>query len=116
MLKRAYKVPEVITSKLKSHKEITIGETIETKCERIMINKEPIGEGAATIYQEKKEGVNPAYDIRTDRFEIAAEAMDKLSRSETAKSKERLGNTNEKDEKINGNSVGETEGTHGKDQ
>lgn len=34
-----------------------------------------------TIYTEKKDGVMPEYDIRTDRFEIAIEAMDKINKS-----------------------------------
>lgn len=34
-----------------------------------------------TIYTEKKDGVRPEYDIRTDRFEIAIDAMDKISKS-----------------------------------
>lgn len=34
-----------------------------------------------TIYTEKKDGVLPEYDIRTDRFEIAVEAMDKINQS-----------------------------------
>jgi len=61
------------------------GETIEQKVHRIVNNKEPITDGAPIIYQERKEGVNPAYDIRTDRFEIAVEAMDKVAGSHKAK-------------------------------
>lgn len=34
-----------------------------------------------TIYTEKKDGVLPEYDIRTDRFEVAIEAMDKINQS-----------------------------------
>lgn len=34
-----------------------------------------------TIYTEKKDGVQPEYDIRTDRFEVAIEAMDKINQS-----------------------------------
>lgn len=34
-----------------------------------------------TIYTEKKDGVLPEYDIRTDRFEIALDAMDKINQS-----------------------------------
>ena len=43
-----------------------------------------------TIYTEKKDGVLPEYDIRTDRFEIAIEAVDKINQSianQVAKSK-----------------------------
>lgn len=34
-----------------------------------------------TIYTEKKDGVQPEYDIRTDRFEVAIEAIDKINQS-----------------------------------
>lgn len=43
-----------------------------------------------TIYTEKKDGVLPEYDIRTDRFEVAIEAIDKINQSaanQIAKSK-----------------------------
>lgn len=33
------------------------------------------------IYTEKKDGVQPEFDIRTDRFEVAIEAMDKINQS-----------------------------------
>lgn len=34
-----------------------------------------------TIYTEKKDGVQPEFDIRTDRFEIAINAIDKINQS-----------------------------------
>lgn len=34
-----------------------------------------------TIYTEKKNGVQPEFDIRTDRFEVAIDAMDKINQS-----------------------------------
>ena len=43
-----------------------------------------------TIYTEKKDGVKPEFDIRTDRFEVAIDAMDKINQSaanQIAKSK-----------------------------
>lgn len=43
-----------------------------------------------TIYTEKKEGVQPEFDIRTDRFEVAIDAIDKINQSaanQIAKSK-----------------------------
>lgn len=61
------------------------GETIEQKIRRIVNNKEPISDGAPLIYTERKDGVLPEYDIRTDRFEIAIDAMDKVSKSHIAK-------------------------------
>lgn len=43
-----------------------------------------------TIYTEKKNGVQPEFDIRTDRFEVAIDAIDKINQSvanQVAKSK-----------------------------
>ena len=37
------------------------------------------------IFTEKKDGVLPAYNIRTDRFDIALEAMDKIGKSKAKK-------------------------------
>ena len=34
-----------------------------------------------TIYTEKRDGVRPEYDRRTDRFEVAIDAMDKINQS-----------------------------------
>lgn len=34
-----------------------------------------------TIYTEKKDGVQPEFDIRTDRFEIAIDAIDKINQA-----------------------------------
>lgn len=61
------------------------GETIEQKMNRVTANKEPIDDSAPIIYQERKEGVNPAFDIRTDRWEVALEAMDAVHKSNIAK-------------------------------
>lgn len=73
-------------TKFKINKSVE-GETIETKCQRIENNKEPITDGAPIIYTERSAGVEPQYDIRTDRFEIALDAMDTVSKAETAKRK-----------------------------
>ncbi len=61
------------------------GEPIEHKMERILNNKEPITDGAPEIYTERKDGVGAQYNIRTDRWELAAEAMDIKSRNIQAK-------------------------------
>ena len=58
--------------------EIYEGETIETKVARITLTKEPITDTAPIIYTEKKDGVLPAYNIRTDRFDLAIDACDKI--------------------------------------
>jgi hypothetical protein len=63
---------------------IVEGETLETKVERIISNKEPIKDGAPLVYTDRKDGVMAGYDIRTDRFEVAVEAMDTVNRSRFA--------------------------------
>lgn len=71
------------------------GETIEQKVDRIKNNKEPITDGAPLIYTERKDGVQAAYDIRTDRFELAVEATDAISKTHKAKREERIKETEE---------------------
>lgn len=61
------------------------GEPIEKKVERFVNGQEPITDGAPLIYTDRKDGVEPQYNIRTDRFEIGLEAMDYVTRSERAK-------------------------------
>lgn len=66
------------------------GETIEQKVDRIMNNKEPITDGVDVIYTNREDGVKPDYDIRTDRWEHAVDAMDKVSKTHMAKREERI--------------------------
>lgn len=75
-------------------------ETIEEKIRKIIENNEPITDGAPIIYTEKKDGVLPQYDIRTDRWEIAQKAMDKVNASKIAQSKnyEEIKNTEKTEE------------------
>lgn len=83
-----YKYKKSTKTKLKVNTSY-IGETIEQKINRILNNKEPITDGAPLIYTERKNGVEAQYDIRTDRFEIAVEAMDKVQKTHLAKREER---------------------------
>lgn len=66
------------------------GETIEEKVRRFMDSKEPISDGAPLVYTERKDGVLAAYDVRTDRFEVAIDAMEKIQKSHQAKREERM--------------------------
>ena len=65
--------------------DIYEGETIEKKVARITLTKEPITDTAPIIYTEKKDGVLPAYNIRTDRFDLAIDAYDKITRTSAKK-------------------------------
>jgi hypothetical protein len=60
------------------------GESIETKVRRIVENKEPIQDSAPLVYTNREDGVLPAYNIRTDRFEVAIEAMDTVAKGKLA--------------------------------
>ena len=93
-----YKTP-VMHKTLISVNNTTEGETIEEKVVRIMANKEPIKDGAPIIYTDRKDGVNPAYNVRTDRWEIAVDAMDKIRKSKEAKT-DGLAKAPEQDGKI----------------
>ncbi len=68
------------------------GETIEVKIEKVTTSKEPIDATAPIIYTEKKDGVLAGYNVRTDRFEIALQAMDKIHRSKVAKTENKVEN------------------------
>lgn len=79
-----YSYPSKNNGRLKSV-EIYEGESIETKCARILQDKEPITDTAPIIYTAKEDGVLPAYNIRTDRFDIAVDAYDKITRAAAKK-------------------------------
>lgn len=61
------------------------GEPIEEKVRRILDENEPIKDGAPIIYTEAKDGVRAEFNIRTDKWQIAMEAMDKVSNYEASK-------------------------------
>ena len=67
--------------------EFQNGESIENKVRRITENNEPITDGAPIIYTNRDDGVLPAYNIRTDRWEIAQAAMEAVNQANLAKSK-----------------------------
>lgn len=46
-----------------------------------------------TIYTEKKDGVQPEFDIRTDRFEVALDAIDKINQSAASQIAKNSGET-----------------------
>lgn len=86
------------------------GETIEQKLERVVQNKEPISDGAPLVFTERKDGVLPGYDIRTDRFEVAVEAMDKIHKSDIAKREAKLKGKEEEGKDGGAESIGGTDG------
>jgi len=49
-----------------------------------MNNKEPIRDTAPQVFTERQDGVIPNYNIRTDKFELAAETADKVAEARLA--------------------------------
>jgi len=84
------------------------GETIEQKVNRIVNNKEPITDGAPLIYTDRKDGVNPAHDIRTDRWEVAVDAMDKVTKTNMAKREHTIAEKAKKGMEAEGKTGGES--------
>lgn len=79
--------PKFFPKPPKTNYEYQEGESIENKVRRITENNEPITDGAPIIYTNRDDGVLPAYNIRTDRWEIAQQAMDAVNQANLAKSK-----------------------------
>lgn len=59
-------------------------ETLTEKLRRLTEQKEPIKEEVEIVYTNKKDGVLPGYDIRTDRFEVARIAKEKIGQAEAS--------------------------------
>ena len=53
--------------------------SIEEKIRRLTENKEPIEEALPIVYTPSNEGVLPAYNIRADKWDIAIDAMNKIT-------------------------------------
>lgn len=70
---------------LMSCNEYYHGETIEAKLRRVMLNKEPIEDGAPIVYTERKDGVRFETNIRSDRFDFAIEKMAEVTEEKLKK-------------------------------
>ena len=80
-----YKVPYYPETSIEECEKLE-GESLETKIARMLTNKEPINaEGVNLIYTERKKGVLPETNVRTDRWEIATDAMNAVEKSYKAK-------------------------------
>lgn len=55
------------------------GETLIKKIQRILDENEPLTDGAPMIYTPKQAGVREDCNIRTDKWEIAMDAMDRVN-------------------------------------
>lgn len=65
-----------------------VGQSIERYVEQAETSKQPIEATSPQLFTERKEGVKPETNIRTDRWEIAQDAMDKVAKSYTARREE----------------------------
>ncbi len=63
---------------------------LEQRLREIMESKEPIPDDWTTIYTEKSKGVEPQYNPRTDRWDVAMEAIGKIRYAENAEQTKRL--------------------------
>lgn len=70
--------------------EVYEGEPIEKKCARIIENNEPITDGAPLVFTKRADGVRPEFNIRTDKWDIAQEAMEKVTEAKKSKIKEKM--------------------------
>lgn len=108
---KSYKQPTWPTTKLiiNNTKE---GEHLETKLERAQNNKEKVDTDmqAPIIHTERKDGVQAAYNIRTDRFDVALAATTAVEKSYTNKRRER----HKPKDQGQQNDPGPTEPTEGK--
>lgn len=73
-MKKGMKYP-VSDFKIKQDRK---GESIEEMLRRMRNSKEPIQANAKINYTERADGVLPMYDIRTDRFDYAMQAADRV--------------------------------------
>jgi hypothetical protein len=76
------------------------GETLEQKLARVVHNGEAITDGAPLIYTERADGIVSAYNIKTDRWEIACDSMDLVSKNILAKRENKPGKKPEDDTKV----------------
>jgi hypothetical protein len=80
-----YKIPYYPETSI-NVEELLEGETLEEKIARMVDNNEPMkAEGVGLLYSERKAGVLPETNVRTDRWEIATDAMTAVEKSHKAK-------------------------------
>lgn len=73
-------------------------ESIEVQMMKATTEKIPIENASPSIFTERKDGVVPQYNPRTDRFDLAIEAMDKVAKSYRGKRADRIKQSEAKQE------------------
>lgn len=61
------------------------GESMEQYMNRVLVSGEPINAASPVIYTDRKAGVIPEYNIRTDRFDLALDAQSTIIKGQIAK-------------------------------
>lgn len=72
------------TSSIHVHGILREGQSLEEFLRKAMKGNEPIQATAKVTYNDRKDGVLPQHDIRTDRFDLALQATDKLHATQAA--------------------------------
>lgn len=83
-MKRYIEIPK---SRIATTGILRSGQSLEEFLRKAMVGNEPIEATAKLTYNERKDGVLPQHDIRTDRWEIAQQQTDKYHRSRAASQK-----------------------------
>lgn len=64
-------------------------QSLEQKIAALIATNSPIEAISPMIYEERGAGVNPGHNIRTDRMEVALDAVDKITKTQIAIREER---------------------------
>lgn len=91
------------------------GESILTKVRRILDENEPLTDGAPLIFTPKEDGVKPEFDIRTDKWQIAINAMDKVNAYKLSDYTKNGRNPETKEEEIEGEATTDSTTNKGDD-
>lgn len=84
------------------------GETLETQVHRALTNGEGIDATANIIYTERRDGVQPEYNPRADKWEIAVDAMNKIDADNKTKRKDNIAKLYPEKDGNNGDSAGDS--------
>lgn len=91
-----YKVPKFEKTSLEINDSVE-GETIEQRLERVVHNGDEVDDGAPSIYTERKDGVLAGYDIRSDKWDIALDAIGVAHKSDLNKRQQGIKDREEKE-------------------
>lgn len=111
---KSYKTPKYTQSSI-TRNTAKQGESIETKIERLIENgAETNDPKVPLIYTDRRDGIIPAYDPKSSRFDLALEANDKVTASELFRREQYYrGNDSEPDASIAPDTIVKNEPTGG---